>query len=129
MQITRQADYAIRCIAYLARNNGVSMVDKIAEEMCIPKSFLAKILQKLVKAKMVKSKRGNKGGFELLKRPHEISLYDVIYAIDGPVAINQCAVDSRICRMSATCRVHPIWVEIRKQTEQILKTKTFADFM
>ncbi|MBI5213884.1 MAG: Rrf2 family transcriptional regulator [Nitrospirae bacterium] len=129
MQITRETDYAIRCVYYLARRpDEVTMVEEIAREMSIPKSFLAKIVQKLVKAKIVKSYRGVKGGFQLSGSPDDISIYDVIEAVEGPVAMNVCAVDKKQCGFSAKCKVHPVWVELRKEVEQRLKSKKFSQF-
>jgi Rrf2 family protein len=128
MQITRETDYAIRCVYYLAGKLGnVTMVDEISKEMHVPKSFLAKILQKLSKASLVKSYRGVKGGFALAHHPAEINLLQVIEAIDGPVAMNKCAMDKTICSFSATCSVHPVWIEIRKEVEKILRRKNFED--
>jgi Rrf2 family nitric oxide-sensitive transcriptional repressor len=128
MQITRETDYAIRCVFYLSgKKEGVTMVDEISKEMKIPNSFLAKILQKLGKASLVKSRRGVKGGFELTRAPQEISLLEVIEAIQGPVAMNICALDEALCGFSSTCSVHPVWVEIRKEVEKILRRKNFAD--
>jgi Rrf2 family protein len=127
VQITRKTDYAIRCVLYLTHNKGkVSAVDKIAKEMCVPKTFLAKILQDLVKAKIIKSRRGIKGGFELAKSPQDISLYDVVTAIEGRVVVNKCAVQKSLCNLSSICSVHPIWAEIRKHLESVLKEKNFA---
>jgi Rrf2 family protein len=126
MQITREADYAIRCVLYLSEPQGeVIMVDKIAKAKKIPKSFLAKILQKLTKAGIVKSFRGVKGGFQLVKKPQAISLLDVIEAIDGPVAMNRCAIDKRMCSLSNECSVHPVWVELRKEVEARLRKTDF----
>ena len=127
MEITRETDYAIRCVLYLSRKRGtVTMVDEIAREMCIPKSFLAKILQKLTKSAIVKSYRGVKGGFEVARRPREISLLDVIECIQGPVGMNMCAVDKTACGLSGSCSVHPVWVEARRQVERFLRRKNFA---
>lgn len=129
MEITRETDYAIRCVYYLAkRPDEVTMVDEIAREMCIPKSFLAKIVQKLAKANILQSYRGVKGGFQLAMNPKDVSVYDVIYAIEGPVAMNVCAVDKKQCSLSAKCKVHPVWVELRKEVEQRLKSKKFSQF-
>lgn len=126
MQITREADYAIRCILYLSRRQGeITMVDEIAREMFIPKSFLAKILQKLSKAKLVKSYRGVKGGFKLIKKPKDINLLSVIEIIDGPVIMNICAINKKMCGLSERCSVHPIWVNLRKEMEQKLKQINF----
>ncbi len=107
MQITRETDYAIRCVYYLAGKKGeVTMVDEIARKMDTPKSFLAKILQKLARAGIVESFRGVKGGFRLAMSPRQISLLDVIEAIQGPVVMNICAMGKEMCRLSDTCFIH-----------------------
>jgi Rrf2 family protein len=127
MQITRETDYAIRCVYYLSGKAGsVTMVDEISREMGIPKSFLAKILQKLSKADIVKSYRGVKGGFEIAKDPGEITLLNVIEAVQGPVAMNICALDDALCGYSSTCSIHPVWVEVRRAVEKLLGEKNFA---
>ena len=127
MEITRETDYAIRCILYLSGKPGeIHMIDVIAREMEIPKSFLAKILQKLARASLVKSFRGVKGGFQLARLPEEISLLDVMEAIEGEVSMNACALDQTVCSRSETCPVHPAWVEIRKDVRKILKKYNFA---
>ncbi|MCL4456127.1 MAG: Rrf2 family transcriptional regulator [Nitrospirae bacterium] len=129
MQITRETDYAIRCVYYLARKpDEVTMVDEIAREMCVPKSFLAKIAQKLTKANILQSYRGVKGGFQLFGKPEDISIYDVIEAVEGPVAMNVCAVDKKECGLSAKCKIHPIWVELRKEVETLLRERNFSQF-
>ena len=128
MYVTREADYAVRCVLYLARKaNGITPVNEIAKAMHIPKSFLAKILQRLVKAGIVISGRGISGGFSLAKKPENISILDVIKAIQGnAAAINRCAIDKRMCRLSKTCSVHPIWVELRGIIEKRLQEENFA---
>jgi len=128
MHITRETDYAMRCVYYLTRKGGaVTMVDEIARNMRSPKSFLAKILQKLVKADIVKSHRGVKGGFTLAKRPRDINFLHVIEAIQGPIAMNVCALDEKMCEFSNVCSIHPVWVDARQQVEKLLKKKNFAD--
>lgn len=130
MQITRETDYAIRCVLYLAGKRGsVTMVDEISRGKSIPKSFLAKILQKLGKAGIVRSYRGVKGGFELARSPDKISLLDLIEAIQGPVAMNACALDESVCSLSGSCSVHPVWIEVRREVESLLRKKTLASFM
>ncbi len=129
MQITRETDYAIRCVNYLSgKKGGVTMVEEISKATDVPNSFLAKILQKLGKASLVKSRRGVKGGFELARPPQEISLLQVIEAIQGPVAMNICALDETMCGRSSTCAIHPVWVELRKEVEKFLERKNFAEF-
>jgi len=127
MEITRETDYAIRCVLYLSEApHDIIMVDEIAKAKSIPKSFLSKILQKLVKANIVKSYRGVNGGFQTARDPKEINLLDVIGAIEGTVAMNRCAVNMKVCSLSYSCAVHPIWVELRKDVEKKLKKTDFA---
>jgi len=128
MRITRETDYAVRCILYLSEAPGkVAMAGEIAEAMKIPKSFLAKILQKLTKADLVTSFRGVKGGVRLAKKPEEISLLDVIETIEGDVGLNICAVNERACGRSKKCSVHPVWVELREAVENILNRYNFEN--
>ena len=130
MYVTREADYGVRCVLYLARNaQEISSVNEIAKAMHIPKSFLAKIVQRLVKAGIVKSVRGVSGGFSLAKKPKNISILDVIKAIQGNAAINVCAIDKKVCRLSNTCSVHPIWVELREIIEKRLQEENFANLI
>ncbi|HET6515095.1 MAG TPA: Rrf2 family transcriptional regulator [Thermodesulfovibrionales bacterium] len=129
MNITRETDYAVRCVLYLSMNpQTVTVVEDIAREMEIPKSFLAKILQKLVKAGIVKSSRGVKGGFRLGGEPSEVNLLTVIEAIQGPLCLNICVLDSDSCSRSSFCSVHPVWVEIQRGIENKLRHYTFGRF-
>lgn len=125
--ITRKTDYAIRCVLHLAENYGKTvMVNEIAKAREIPKSFLAKILQRLAKAGIVESLRGVKGGFRLARKPSDINLLDVVEAMEGTVAMNICAVDKKMCGFSSTCVVHPLWVDVRKDVEDRLRQWDFA---
>ncbi len=127
MLVTREADYAVRTVLYLARNSTrTASVSEVARAMHIPKSFLAKIVQRLVRRHILVSLRGMKGGFMLAAKPSQISLLDILESIQGPTGINVCAIDSRRCRLSATCSVHPVWVQIRKEVERRLKKQTIA---
>jgi Rrf2 family protein len=103
------------------------MLDEIAQERDISKSFLAKILQTLAKAGIVQSTRGKKGGVRLAKKAAEISLLDVVEAMEGTVAMNMCAVDKKACSLSRSCCVHPVWVEIRAAVETRLRQINFAE--
>jgi Rrf2 family protein len=130
MLVTREADYAIRTVLYLARERErKANVSEIAHAMHIPKSFLAKILQRLVRNNILTSVRGVMGGFRLARKPIDITLLAVLEAIQGPAAINLCAVDGKKCKLSSTCCVHPIWIEIRKDVEKRLQKQTIANLL
>ncbi len=130
MQITRETDYAIRCIYRLAQRPGeIAVIDEISKSTRVPKNFLAKILQKLAKAGIVKSHRGVKGGFELAKKSALINFLDIIEAIQGPVAMNICALGERLCPLSSACAIHPVWVEVREQVRNVLAKRNFAQII
>jgi Rrf2 family protein len=127
LSITREADYAIRSVYYLAQRKGrVIMTQEIAREMKIPRTFLAKIMRKLSGAGLVKCLVGVKGGCSLTREPETISLLDVIVAIEGPMAMNICTLKKEECSLSGDCPVHPIWMTIRQDVEKLLKAKNFG---
>jgi Rrf2 family protein len=126
MFVTRKADYAIRCVLYLTRNQDrLATIDEISKTMRIPKSFLAKILQRLIKSGIASSKRGINGGFLLSRNPEDVNLLEIIEIFQGPSALNICAIDGKKCSLSNKCVVHPIWVKIREQVEKELRGQSF----
>jgi Rrf2 family protein len=127
MFVTREADYAVRCILVLSKAADCTIsAAEVSKSASIPKSFVAKILQRLSKKGIIKSTQGIAGGFQLAREPGDINLLEVIEAIQGPVATNLCAVDNRLCDRSSTCVIHPIWVKLKQNTEEQLKEETFA---
>lgn len=131
MQIKRETDYAIRSVLYLCglKENGTAMVDEISRAMHIPKSFTAKILQKLVRSGIILSYQGVNGGFSVAKKPAEITLLDVFVAIEGPLALNVCLESGKGCDLSSNCRVHPFWFRIRDSIESTFRDLTFDMFL
>jgi Rrf2 family protein len=127
MLVTRETDYAVRTVLYLAKNRDrTASVTEVAHAMQIPKSFLAKLLQRLVRSHILTSSRGVKGGFQLAQKPSEITLLSIMEAVQGPAGINVCAIDSKRCKLSSACAVHPVWVDIRKEVEKRLKRETIG---
>ncbi|MEW9096936.1 MAG: Rrf2 family transcriptional regulator [Clostridiaceae bacterium] len=110
MNITQEADYAIRAIFILAKEGeGIKLDAKtIAERGNIPLRFLLKLLRKLIKAEIIKSYRGVNGGYALNKKRVDINLKQVIEAVDGPIAINRCLNNDDFCNAHNTdnCRIH-----------------------
>ena len=127
MQITRQADYAIRAVRYLAKQgpNQRSATSTVAQEMKIPPSFLAKIISQLSIAGLLHTSRGARGGVTLARAAKEISLLDVVEAIDGPILLNECVGDPDDCVFSDDCLVHPIWVEVQESLVKRLHETKF----
>ena len=130
MFVTREADYAVRCVLFLSREADRTVsANEIANSMAVPKSFLSKILQRLSKKGIVQSSQGMAGGFRLARLPDQVNLLEVLEAIQGPSMVNACASDRHQCGFSSYCVVHPIWVELREGIEQRLKKETFAELI
>lgn len=108
MKMTRGADYGTLGILYLARqpHDRIVLISEIAEAQGIPESYLAKIFQDLAKAGLVRSHRGARGGFTLARPAAEITLRQVIEAIEGPLTLNRCLDPREGCERSPECPVH-----------------------
>ncbi|PKN91942.1 MAG: Rrf2 family transcriptional regulator [Chloroflexi bacterium HGW-Chloroflexi-6] len=130
MQITRQADYAIRAVLYISKlaDNQRAATSQIAKEQRIPPSFLAKIISQLSIAGLLQTSRGARGGVTLAKSSHEITLLDVVEAIDGPIALNECVHDENACSFGEDCPLRPIWCEAQEDLVNRLKGTNFAQF-
>lgn len=128
MRITRQADYAVRVVLYHSSRpvNSIVTVEEVSRIKQIPRSFAAKIYQRLCKAGIMKSLRGASGGYVLALEPVEISLLEVVEAIDGDLDINLCVVDQKACSMSNACAVHPVWVDLRRDIVRKMKEIKFS---
>lgn len=107
MHFTRQADYGLRTVLYLARLNSGESVStaKIADEQRIPSSFLAKIVSQLAIAGLLRTSRGAHGGVSLARPPDNISLLDVVQAIDGPIELVHCIDNPDECGFSEACSI------------------------
>ncbi len=130
MQITRQADYALRAMLYLAKlpPNERAATSQIAETKKIPPSFLAKIISQLSIAGLIHTSRGARGGVTLAREAKEISVLEVVEAIDGPIALNECTVSPEGCPFSEDCPIHDLWCGTQAELVQKLRSTSFADF-
>ena len=128
MQITRQADYAVRAMVYLAQLGPErrASTSQIAQEKQIPPSFLAKIVSQLSVAGLLQTSRGARGGVSLAKSAADISLLDVVEAIDGPILLNDCVGDNASCSFGDNCPMKPVWCEAQQELVDRLGKTTFA---
>lgn len=127
MRLTRAAEYAIRCIIYLAKQGRGVLVSKkdIAERAEIPLHFLAKIAQDLAKAGLIEIRQGAKGGFFLRKDPKDITLLEVVETMIGEIFLNDCVARPSSCNASDACSVHRVWITARNQLRSTLRDATF----
>ena len=87
MKLSRSTGYAVLGVGYIAQHQsqGIVLSQDIAEAYDIPLEYLLKILQQLVRANILRSKRGPRGGFSLAKPSNKITLLDILEAVDGPM--------------------------------------------
>jgi len=128
MQITRATDYAVRAMVQLA---GLPPGDKmqlneLIEATGVRGSFLSKVVQRLVHAGMVTSHRGTRGGFSLRVPSEEVTLLDVIEAIEGPTQLNLCLGSGQTCERKSWCGVHPVWQQAQSALCQVLSGVSVA---
>lgn len=105
MQINRQTDYALRAVLYLA-SHPLANIGEVAEAQFVPQDFLAKIIQKLARADIVKTRRGVGGGISLARPPGKINMLEVIEAMEGPLALNRCFSHPGECPREYFCAIH-----------------------
>jgi len=131
MQITRQADYAVRAVLYLARlgSEQRAATSQIAQEQQIPPSFLAKIVSQLSVAGLLQTSRGARGGVSLARPPEEITLLEVVEAIDGPIMLNECAGSNGACTFGDGCPMRPVWCDAQAELVSRLRNTTFDRFL
>jgi Rrf2 family iron-sulfur cluster assembly transcriptional regulator len=131
LQITRDGEYAVRAVLHMAARpaGSLSLISEIAEAQEVPRSYLSKIMQHLVRAGLVKSRRGAKGGFSLARRPEEITLRQAIEAIEGPIFLNICLIKKGECHRDDFCPVHQVWIEAQKKLFEVLDGKTMAQLV
>lgn len=136
MRITREVDYAFRICGFLAANDGdVVGAPVIAQEQCVPERFTLRILRKLNLAGITEAKRGASGGYKLKKPKEEITLYDIIEAVDGPIVVNRCLyVDEPYCNKNtdgnfSKCKFHNRLSIIQYNVIQMFKDSTLDEFI
>jgi len=131
MQITRQADYAVRAVLHLAKlkSGERAATSSVAKEQRIPPSFLAKIISQLSIAGFLHTSRGARGGVTLARDPKDITLLEVVEAIDGPIQLNECVTEGGVCSFNDNCPIRSVWCEAQDELVARLKHTDFAQLL
>jgi Rrf2 family protein len=129
MRLTRGSDYGLRGMLYIARQpvGQVCLVSQVADAENLPESYLAKIFQDLARNKLLMSHRGAKGGFSLISNPQDISLLQIIEAVEGPIAIAPCLDVREGCERTRLCEIYDALDSAQAQMISVLKNTTLAD--
>ncbi|MBM7557560.1 RrF2 family transcriptional regulator [Halanaerobacter jeridensis] len=133
MKLSQASDYAFRAVLYLAKQGVGNRVDAqtISEVENIPKRFLLKTFRKLAQTDIIESYRGKYGGYALAKDPADVTLLDVVEAVEGPIEVNRCLVEPEACNKQGadTCRIHHALYDVRETITDKLKEYTFAKLL
>ncbi len=125
-------EYAIRAVMKLAGMvppGQFMLLRDLVESEGMPSHFVGKVLQTLARAEVLVSAKGRGGGFALARPPTEISLRQIVEAIDGPVRIGRCVLGFAQCDDAQPCPQHDEWVEIRRHIYDLLDNTTVADLL
>lgn len=131
LEITRQADYALRATMEVARlpYGDRAPTAAIATRQQIPLPFLAKIVSQLVVRGILEATRGASGGVSLARPAEAITMLEIIEAIDGPIMINRCTRDPSACELSTTCPFCEIFTDAQKMLVERLGNTTLANLV
>src|SRR5215475_11185185 len=131
LRFTKRADYGLIAIHYIAAHEAGSAVSakRIAEEFGIPPELLAKILQRLAKKGLITSQNGPKGGYVLAGRPTEITVGQVLRALEGPIRIVECLEGESDCPQMARCNLRRPVQKIQAAISQMMDTMSLAELV
>ena len=129
LRLSKKADYALMAMKHLAirRDAASCSAREIAEAYEIPLELLAKVLQRLVRTRLLVSVQGTRGGYRLGRAANSIGVAEVIQAVDGPLTVTACSDEDHNCEQYSKCSIRdPLW-RIRGRIVEALSTVTVAD--
>lgn len=128
MDISRKTDYALRILSILVKNpDELLSVRTAAEQVEVPYSFARSIQHGLVQAGIIESLRGVHGGMRLKVDPAEVTLREIVEAVQGPMSMNDCTAPGGECTRRSTCCYHPIWAGVQAAVMSYLDSVTLDD--
>ncbi len=129
MRVSAKVDYALRAMLELAAADGLVKGERIASAQSIPQKFLENILLDLRHAELVASQRGVEGGYALARPAAEISVADVIRAVEGPIASVRGERPDNLSYPGAAAALRDTWLELRAAMRGVLEGTTLADLV
>lgn len=131
MKISKLADYSVVILGAMAsQSHDVMSSSTVTELTRLPEPTVSKVLKLLSKSDFVRSSRGINGGYALIKQPDEITVEQIIRAIDGPIALTACVDGAKPdCSLSSACAVRGRWDSVNTAIKSALEMVTLADMM
>jgi len=129
LKLTKKADYGLIAVKYLAEHPETAALSAkdVADAYGIPAQLLAKILQRLTKAGLLHSHAGMNGGYALARDARQISAFEVIHAIDGPLFITSCFKGAKSCELTPSCTIKEPLARVNETIVGVLKSISIHD--
>lgn len=135
MRITTQGEYALRCILNIAKNGskGPVSISRIVAEEGLPLDYIEQLLMKLRRHKLIKSIRGVRGGYLLNKKMAQISVKDVLEAVEGDafevICSRRKSLKLKKCREGEKCILRRVWLDLKKEIDGFLEKETMESLL
>jgi Rrf2 family protein len=129
VRVSAKVDYALRAMLELAAAGTLVKGEHLSNTQAIPRKFLESILVQLRNEELVASQRGVEGGYALARPAAEISVADVIRAVEGPIATVRGARPEDVQYVGAAAGLQPLWLDLRTAMRDVLEQTTLADLV
>ncbi|PPC91266.1 MAG: SUF system Fe-S cluster assembly regulator [Methylobacter sp.] len=130
LKLSKLTDYTTVILSFMASNTAhIHSALEVAEATGIALPTVSKLLKLLVKAKFLRSVRGAKGGYNLAKRPEEITMADIINLMEGPIALTECSITQQGCGQASGCHIGGKWSLINRTVHNALESVSLADMI
>ena len=129
IRLTKAGEYGLRAIRYLVENGDETRISigDISVEKKIPEPFLRKLFKPLVQKGIINSTRGVSGGVRLARQPEDITVLEVVEALEGPLALNECLLAEVDCEFLNECGMHDVWEEAQAAMAKVLRSKNLTN--
>lgn len=131
IRLTKAGEYGLRAIRYLVEQSDAERVSigDISASKHIPEPFLRKLFKPLVQNNIISSTRGVAGGVRLSRPAQEISVLEVVEALEGPLALNECLLEDSACEFMSECGMHDVWDEAQAAMAKVLRSKDLTQLL
>ena len=131
MKLSTKGRYGLKAMFQLSlnENNGPLPLRNIASKQNISEQYLEQLFSSLKKSGLVKSVRGAQGGYLLSKEAKDITVGDILIALEGPVSLSDCLLDDYVCENSSKCITKVVWERIKKGIEEVTNSITLQDMI
>ena len=131
LQITTKGCYGLRALVDLAKQPGDSpiLLGSVAERIGVSRKYLHALMVTIKEAGMIRSIRGSGGGYLLNRDPREITVAEVVQALEGGFILRDCVADESICEKSAICVTRRLWHDLGLMIESHLSGVTLQDLV